>query len=367
MPAESIKIQFESTGTYRYEDDKFFFEARSISEDFACEYVMKILAEQSPGNPLIFRHRHPAGNDSKVIPIFGRVNKSWIALEENKRFMRSEYRVPLKAPNGKDLEENIIFAKWVEKSANESDPVGISLQYTVKYENGVAYWADIVEHTGTHYPACKDCLSVPKSEVVALEDQEKITLDSLEGKTSQELETMLEKLTLEKGELEEKIVALENDLEGAHEEKKNLEASISSEQSTRVLLEKLSKDFTVLKRKFEEQAAELVFERSDEKKLIDAIVELEGVPEFGSVYKSWTKEKLEARKKELEGKLRGLQTQTLDPNNRISTWQQQTKKMANEFTQGISGDVSPEEVLEAVDPSLKGAMADFYRKKGVLK
>ena len=359
MPIELRKAKFEHSGPFWQEGNNFFFTATSITEDFACKYVMEILAEQSPNNALVFRHRHPAGREDKVVPIFGRVHESKVVEQNDIHKMETTYRVPIKAPNGKDIKDNVAFAEWVKKSYEEGNPIAISLQFSINLdEDGKAYMANIIEHTGTHYPACKSCVNSLPTEVVAMEEKvEMPSVDAIKAMDSKQLEELLEARTLEREKLEQKVVALEKEIGEIKESNGDLKATLEEEKTASVLLEKLSKDFTVLNKKFETLDALYKYETSEEKKVIDKIIELEGEPDFEEVYRKWNLEKLNAHLKKWEDRVKpGLQAAPLDPGQRMRAY---AKKRLED-----SADPSTEEILANVDPSIREELGAFLNKKG---
>jgi hypothetical protein len=363
MPIELRKVRLEASGPFWEEGNNFFFTAVSITEDFACKYVQEILAEQSPGNALVFRHRHPAATDSKVIPIFGRVHESKVVLEDEKYNMETVYRVPIKAPNGKDILDNVAFAEWVKKSYEAKDPIKISLQYTISLdEDGKAYFANIIEHTGTHYPACTACVNtLPTQEVVALEENGKksgtpTSVEDIKKMDAKQLEELLEQRTLEKKTLEEKLVKLEGEVKNLAESEQSLKSSLEESGRVSNLLETLSGDFTKLKMENDALKREFEFQNSEEKGVIDEIIKLEKEPDFVPIYRTWTLEKLRAHLKKLEGKLKPQpDVQNRDP---LASMRNFAKKQLE------TGEPTQEQILKNINPAIRAEMEAFYKKKG---
>lgn len=283
------------------EGNDFHFTALGVSDEFACEYVQNVLLPRIPNTNLTFRHRHTLQHDDdKVIPIFGYANKAERVDVEGKKYIRTEFTVPQNALNGHDLDDNIIYSKWIEKTIKEGTPAGISYHFQVykDTETGKAYHANMLEIAGTPIPRCKTCMiGAPQAGEVVVNETERKELEKMDSK---QLQALLEKITLEKEGL---VQQLEDKKKALDDSTSKLKLEVDKSEKAITLVENLSKEFTSMK-------LELDYAKT-KKPYVDEIVALEGVPEFEEVYRKkdieWLKKRLEA----IKGPK--LQTSTLDP------------------------------------------------------
>ncbi|PNX48639.1 MAG: hypothetical protein BV459_01975 [Thermoplasmata archaeon M11B2D] len=358
------KLTLQSAGAYKETENTFSFMAKSISENEICESMMDILISQAPNQPFIFRHRHPASTDKKVIPIFGRIKQATkerikigdttVSKNEDgtKLFMVSEFEVPLKSPLGHELPHNKVFAEWIKESYDSGNPIGISLAF-LKYletKDGKkqAYWVDLYEASGTHVPACVDCVHIEGGEAVMSVNEADPANDGkkkVEQEKYKELETQLEAMTLEKQKLEGEIKELEK---GNETLKKSLE---EKDGATKLLMEqvtKLAAGVSALEEKLE--YAETM------KPLVDKIIKLEGRPELENFYRTQTKEYLELQMKKLEGPV-DANVDNSDIATRILNGMKKELESKKE-------EPAKEQLEKNIDPSLLPLMQEFWKNGG---
>jgi len=350
------KLTLQSSGAYSETEDSLSFWAKSISEKEVCEPMMDILISQAPNQPFIFRHRHPASTDEKVIPIFGRIKNAKKEKIDDKLFMVCEFEVPLKSPLGHVLPHNKVFADWIKESYEANDPIGISLAFLKYLEkiNGErkAFWVDLYEASGTHIPACVDCTHIEGGVVMSVNEnagQDDATKskpkegNKVEQEKYKELESQLETMTLEKQNLEKEIKGLQD---GNETLKKALE---EKDGATKLLMEqvtKLAQGVTALEEKLE--YAETM------KPLVDKLVKLEGRPELESFYRTQTKEYLETEIKKHEGPVDAT-TDSSDVAARLLAGMKEKLEVK---------EPTKEELEKKIDPTLIPLMQDFWKNGG---
>jgi len=341
------RVDLQAIAAGKLEGDVFKFTAKSISSNELCEPMMKIALEQVKGLPLIFRHRHPAGNNEKVVPIFGRAVGGKILAEGEMRYLLIDYEIPLKAPDGHELQEKKLFAAWVDASDNEGNPIGISLGLIQYLEDGKAYWVDLYEASGTHVPACVECRHVKNKKHenelgdVGLVDEK--NKDKNEDKSKHEqYEAQLEKLTKEKQELEEKLAAA-----------RDAEKQVKAENG------KFAADMARLTA--EQQALKDRLDYAETKKpLVMAIIKAEGRPELEEFYKGQAIEYLQAQLKKLETAAVAA-TAIVSPKDTAGAILEEMQKKRLE----ANPKVDVKKTLEMVAPDLRPRMAEFFKSQGL--
>jgi hypothetical protein len=342
------RVDLQAVGAGRLEGDVFKFTARSISSNELCEPMMKIALSQVSGLPLLFRHRHPAANDEKAIPIFGRSVAGRIEKEGDLRYLVIDYEIPLKAPDGHELVDKQLFAAWVKESAEAKNPIGISLAFIQHLEDGKAYWVDVYEASGTHVPACVKCRHVMEQHE---NEQGEMDLPD-EGKDKQtekeryeKLEAQLEKLTKEKTELESKLDAAEKD-------KKSYESLKAENDRFAAETARLTASVTTL--------AERLDYAETKKPLVDKIVAHEKRPELEDFYKKQTLEYLQKTALKWESQANSPSTSTGDATGAMMD---QAKKAKLEMAPGSAESVK--KALEQVAPDLRARMVAFWKEQGL--
>lgn len=333
----TVKTLFlETSEAWKEEGGVFKFWAKSISTNEICEPMMDLLVDQAFNEPLIFRHRHPAGRDDKVVPMFGRMKAASKIKENDKIFLLAEYHVPVITKYGHEIKHTRIFADWVKESYKGKKPIAISLSYIQYKEDGKAFWVEFLEASGTHVPACTDCLHV-KGESIVIE-----TAEEQQKKKFQDLEDLLEKMTLEKKGLEGKVTGLET-------EKSALKASLET-QNTKLMADvaRLSTDFAII-------AKELDFAKT-KGPLVKRVLELEKRPELEMFYREQKPEYLEAKIKEFEAPRPATSLSKNDILAKITAAAKESLEVDQEPT--------VDEVLKNVDPSIRDSMREFLKKGG---
>lgn len=358
-------VELEHPGAHWTEGDNFYFTALSLSDKYANEYIMDILIDQSHNTPLTFRHRHTLEDKDKIIPIFGRVEKAGkveLELDGKKRlFMRDTFKIPLKAPNGKDLDSNIIYAEWVKKKYDEGEPVGISHHFQTRLEeNGEAYYANMLEVAGTPYPADTDCENRSPQETneveIVMNEQDRKKLEKMNSK---ELQETLEKLTLELKQTKAKLEAKEEEIKKLSESAKGDDKSIKKLEDLETRLkqketeleeaeEEKSRAFDAIKKlsdSFHKLEADYNYEKT-KGPLVRKIISLEKRPELEAFYRGQDEEYLEKRVKELSKPRPDISRLGFDQGTA-------EEKLEEER-------VTLETVLESIHPSLRGKVKDMY-------
>lgn len=217
------------------ENGKFFFIARSLSQDFECEEGLKRLSKDSVNKSLIWRHAHPIQEENKKSHIYGRVVDSWV--EDG--YINSKYEVYGHTPEHLALQELIL------QRAETKDPLGISMHYrTYSNSEGQKIHYDVFEHSSTPIPACIDCKTTKvgietmvnekkdkKDEKVKSEekDEELEDEDELDEHLQKikELEELLNSKTAKLEDYQSTITKLENEIESKKESEMTLEDKVN--------------------------------------------------------------------------------------------------------------------------------------------
>lgn len=345
------RIDLQAIDAGKLENDVFKFTAKSISNNELCEAMMKIALSQVNNLPLLFRHRHPAGNDEKAVPIFGRSVGGKIQNEGDLKYLVIDYEIPLKAPNGHELLDKQLFAEWVKASAEEGNPIGISLAFIQHLEDGKAYWVDVYEASGTHVPACIKCRHVMEHKEneqgeMDLPDEGKDKQD--ERKKYELLEKQLEKLTKEKGDLEGKLVEAEGASTKALEDMK---AAKTENAKFTADLGRLALDHQALKDRLDYAETK--------KPLVDRILKEEKRPELEDFYKKQTLEYLQ--KEVLKWESLAIAANVAAPKDGAAAMMEDMRKRRLE----TNPKVDVKKALEQVAPDLRPKMLEFYKSVGI--
>ncbi|MHA1748710.1 MAG: hypothetical protein ACTSYF_08755, partial [Promethearchaeota archaeon] len=116
-------------------DDDFLFTAYSITKDFVQEKDLSILAEDSVGKPLVWRHEHPVIPKFSSTHIYGKVLDS--TVKDGK--LISTYKV-----YGHTKEHEKV--RDVIKSRFElGDPIKISMRFREYHLDGNPIHYDVIE------------------------------------------------------------------------------------------------------------------------------------------------------------------------------------------------------------------------------
>lgn len=344
------RVDLQAVGAGKLEGDIYKFTAKSISNNELCEPMMKIALQQVNNLPLLFRHRHPAANEEKAIPIFGRSVGGRIENEGDLKYLVIDYEIPLKSPDGHELVDKQLFADWVKESAEAGNPIGISLAFIQHLEDGRAYWVDVYEASGTHVPACKSCRHVleheknEQGEMDLPEDGTK-KIDT-EKERYEMLESKLEKLTKEKTELESKLDTAEKDKKSAVDNLKAENDKFAAE-TARLTARQV--------------ALEDRLDYAETKKpLVDVIMKHEKRPELEPFYRKQTLEYLQAQVKKFES---FANAPNIAPTDATGTAMEKAAKQKLEMTTGSKENAK--KALEQVAPDLRARMVAFWKEQGM--
>ena len=257
------------------ENDQFKFIAKSITKDFVCEPGLDRLAKDSPGKHLIWRHEHPIIPKYNSTHIYGRVLESKV----DEGAIISTYEVYGHTP------EHLKARRDIEKRFEAKEPISISMRYRQYGEKDPIHF-DVVEHSLTPTPACKECVAL---DILNESDNMTKTQEDL-MKEIKELEDELTKKDKLYEELESKVVVIEKKLEESIKDIESKETEIETEKSDKdkilekilELNDKLGKQNTVMDKLQEDIAMK------DVEPLINSLVELDG-KEMNDIY--WMKAK----------------------------------------------------------------------------
>lgn len=244
------------------EDDRFIFKARSITKDFVCEAGLERLANDSEGKHVVWRHEHPLIPKFKSTHIYGTV------LESNVQDggITSTYEVYGHTP------EHLKARRIISERMELEKPISISMRYRQYGEEDPIHF-DVVEHSLTPTPACKDCVALD-----ILNESEKMTDLDEKLKEIEELEKELTKKDKLLEELEGKFVVIEKQLEDLEKESKVKDKELESEKSDK---DKITDQILEFKDKLNEQSKIIdeLKEQSamkDVEPLINNLIEVDG-------------------------------------------------------------------------------------------
>jgi len=257
---EDFQIDF-SLENFEETEDKFIFTAKSITKDFVCEKGLKRLASDSPGKHLVWRHEHPIIPKYKSTHIFGRVLES--NVEDG--YIVSRYEAYKHTTDHKKAIEDIKLRKKIEK------PLSISMRYRQYGKENPTHF-DVLEHSLTPTPACKECVVIDIQN-----ERDKMDKEQIE-KRIKELEDELTKKDKTLEELESKIVTLEKESETKDEDIKAKDKELEDSKSEN---DKIVEQLLEFKDKLNEQKDMIDKLNSDLKfkevePLINQLVELDG-------------------------------------------------------------------------------------------
>lgn len=213
-----IDLSLES---FEEDEDTYTFTAKTLTKDFVCEPGLKRLANDSPGKSVVWRHEHPVNPKYTQNHIYGRVLES--SVEDG--YFISKYQGYKHTKAHKKVLEII-------KTRNElKSPLSISIRYR-QYgpdENPIHF--DVIEHSLTPTPACKECVILDIKNESEIMDEKQIK-EKLEQIAKLEDELTLKNKTLE--QMESKIVSLEEKMveteEAVETKDKELEVAKTSQK-----------------------------------------------------------------------------------------------------------------------------------------
>lgn len=271
-------------------DGRFYFIAKALSKDFECEKGREILATDSKGKHLIWRHQHPVQEGNEETHIYGRIDDAWLEGKDKELF--AKYEVYSHTPDHLDLQEVI------RERQKSKDPLGISMRYRKYFLDDKILHYDVLEHSSTPIPMCKDCKTI-NFEVETMEDNEKPKNEVKEE--DEELDGSLKKIE----ELEAKLNSKTKILEEIKTEMVKLEKEINNK-------DKALENAEVKEKTMEQTVSDLTLEveRLKKKPIVDSILELSPRIAKDEKYLGWLKdqeesylkEKLEEAKHEAETK-----------------------------------------------------------------
>lgn len=270
------------------EEGDMLIKAQTLTTDFLPEPWLKTLAKDSLNNRVLWRHKDPESVEKGHV--YGRTLSAEVKANKKGKLGIESYERLFKGISPDCPQEKL--KKWVKLKYEKGEDVGISKGFIVyRDKNGNIYRVFALEDSITHIPACKDCIT---NEVFQMEDEKKI----LESK-DKEIEALQSELDQAKLQLEEKGKEF-NNLKVKLEE---LEAIVETKET-----EKLSLEDRVIALKDEMKKLEVHWEEKLESiKKEPYLVKLEKLedPEIFDLIKSkdakWLKERLEKKEKETNG------------------------------------------------------------------
>lgn len=235
---------------FKETDGKFYFVAKSLTEEFEEKPCRERLARDSINKHLIWRHRHPIDDSHNHAHIFGTVTNSKATDDA----IVSEY-LPYT-----HTELHKQFIEEIKEKKAAGDPVGISMRYRKYYDDdGHIKHLDVFEHSLTPFPKCEECLvlddyigekEMPEEEKNEDESQEEEKDEKLEDelekhlKKIEELESTLNSKTEALEGYKTKIETLEKEIEKAKESKEQTEMTLEDRvKSLEEKLEDQKKDY----------------------------------------------------------------------------------------------------------------------------
>lgn len=234
---------------------RLIFEARSLNNDFLPKEWLEVIAEDSPGKTVLYRHRHPASEEHADEPIYGRVLSSRVVNEDGKNWVISKYMLY----NTTNRHRTLIEA--IEKRMQEKRNMGISMAYhvySVKNEGkSEIVGVHVLEHSVTWKPRCPLCVILEDG---IMEDKKE---DKPAEKTSDEILSQLDDKAI-------RLEALEADLQQKKEELEKVKRE-SEERAKNIELQKKMLDSLAQKVAALEEHNKYL----EKKPLIDEIIKLE--------------------------------------------------------------------------------------------
>jgi len=198
---------------------EMIIKAESLTPEFLPEKWLKVLAEDSKNQRVLYRHNDPENPIDRGIP-YGRI----LTAEMNEMGnMESYYRI-FSGPQGSPYRD---LQNYIKKKYEIGDPIGISKGFIVNRnkKDGDIFRVFALEDSITYKPKCKTCLT---NEVFQMEDTTKVLekeikelQDKLDGAKLQ-----LETRNVSFKKLEDKVNEYESLLETKDSEKVSLEDQI---------------------------------------------------------------------------------------------------------------------------------------------
>lgn len=230
-------------------DGRFFFTAKALSKDFECEKGRERLSVDSESKHFIWRHAHPIQEGNEETHIYGRVAEAW--LEGADKEIYAKYEIYGHTP------DHLALREAIKERQQTGDPLGVSMRYRKYYIGDEVLHYDVLEHSGTPFPACTDCkgknfeVETMVNEKIETEnkdedlDEEDIEL-AKSIKRIDDLEAQLNSKTKILEEISTQIVTLEKEMKSKD---KKLDAANKTEQSLEDSVKDLMLEVNRLKRK----------------------------------------------------------------------------------------------------------------------
>lgn len=210
-----------SLENFEEDEDTYTFTAKTITNDFVCEPGLKRLSNDSPGKPVVWRHEHPVNPKFTKNHIYGRVLESHT---DDGHFV-SKYQ------GYKHTKDHIKVYNIIKERHEMGLPLSISLRYRQYGPDEAPVHFDVIEHSLTPTPACKECVILDIQNESDIMEKEEV-----EAKLKQiaKLEDELTLKTKKLEQMESKIVSLEKSIKEAEE--------VVETKDKELELEKLEKD-----------------------------------------------------------------------------------------------------------------------------
>jgi DNA repair exonuclease SbcCD ATPase subunit len=294
MMKEEVLTQEFSLESIEERDGRFFFTAKALNKDFECEKGRERLAKDSKFKHFIWRHQHPVQKGNEEIHIFGRVEDAWLEGADNEIF--AKYEIYGHTP------DHLALREIIKERQHNRDPLGVSMRYRKYYIGDTVLHYDVLEHSGTPFPACTDCKGT-NFEVETMVNEEKQT-ENTETELEEE-DVELAKSIKKIEELEAQLNSKSKILEGIQTEMVALEKELKNKDKK---LEEATKSEESLEQTV--SGLKLEVERLKKKPIVDKILEYNPKIEKDEKYFEWLKdqeedylkEKLEEAKHEAETK-----------------------------------------------------------------
>lgn len=217
----------------KIKEGEMLLKARSLTTDFLPSEWLKELAKDSYNQRLLYRHKDPESEKNRG-RVYGRILETEINKFEKdgveKEAIDTWYRI------FGDWEEEKTMQKYLKKSHEKGEEIGISKGYIVNKKNGTIVRVLALEDSITHIPECPLCVTQQIIQREKTMDNDNIDKETEEiKKLREELESAtlkLEDRDKAYSELEEKIKEFEKLVESKDEEKTTLEDKVVSLQDS---------------------------------------------------------------------------------------------------------------------------------------
>jgi len=194
---------------FKDEEDAYTFTAKSITKDFVCEKGLNRISNDSAGKHLVWRHEHLVNPRFVESHIYGRVLESQV----KDGYLITKYQ------GYKHTPEHLKVYEDIKRRDNINHPLSISVRYRQYGPDNAPIHFDVIEHSLTPTPACKECVILDiknESENMADLEQELKKIAKLEEELTLKNKTM--------DEMEKKVVALEKQIKDAESKDVELES-----------------------------------------------------------------------------------------------------------------------------------------------